>query len=323
MVSAFSIRPMIVVSRHARRTTTTRGTQLENGVLPSLFSGFRRLSPSPLPSSSAFASGLSFDDGGADDEDDEDDSTSGTAKWEEMYRDNEVRKELISLKGGTSTTSSTLSTTSTVDSEIRVVTFDLDNTLWKTSEVISAANDALAVYMESQDVRITKRVEVTMGELFRDDPAKYIPSLHDDNANTDTTDTKTPLVGKAPVLLSQLRKDAIHKSYLEHPPSTPTPTTTTTTTNDERARSFADDAFQTWTTARHAAIPSHLAPSLLPTLQTIRALRTSSSLPITIGAITDGNSDPRLVECLAPFFDFCVNAEVGGVGKPDRRIYGG
>ena len=43
--------------------------------------------------------------------------------------------------------------------------------------------------------------------------------------------------------------------------------------------------------------------------------------PVVLGAITDGNSDPRLVDGLAPYFDFVVNSESVGVAKPDQRVY--
>jgi hypothetical protein len=40
-----------------------------------------------------------------------------------------------------------------------------------------------------------------------------------------------------------------------------------------------------------------------------------------IGAITDGNSNPKLVPALSNVFDFYINAEMVGVGKPNKRIY--
>jgi len=47
----------------------------------------------------------------------------------------------------------------------------------------------------------------------------------------------------------------------------------------------------------------------------------SQQAQLLIGAITDGNSDPRNIPQLAPYFDFCVNAEQVGVSKPDKRVY--
>ena len=54
-------------------------------------------------------------------------------------------------------------------SEVRVVTFDLDNTLWNTSACINAANDALAAHLQAQEIVQPKRVEKVMGELFKAD----------------------------------------------------------------------------------------------------------------------------------------------------------
>ncbi|KAL7467350.1 hypothetical protein ACHAXS_007591 [Conticribra weissflogii] len=60
-------------------------------------------------------------------------------------------------------------------SPIRVITFDLDNTLWKTTPTISHANDVLADYLQTTlgfDRRT--RVEHEMGRLFRRCPDKYV-----------------------------------------------------------------------------------------------------------------------------------------------------
>jgi FMN phosphatase YigB (HAD superfamily) len=74
--------------------------------------------------------------------------------------------------------------------------------------------------------------------------------------------------------------------------------------------------------ARYQAIPSHYATDVVAVLEKIRAMRDSqSNQSVLVGAITDGNSDPRNVPELAQFFDFCVNAEQVRVSKPDKRVY--
>ena len=78
---------------------------------------------------------------------------------------------------------------------VRVITFDLDNTLWNTGATISAANDALAAFLSQNQIQQSKRTEVIMGELFAASPATYCPL--DGEA------------GKSPVLLTQLRTDAL------------------------------------------------------------------------------------------------------------------
>jgi FMN phosphatase YigB (HAD superfamily) len=77
--------------------------------------------------------------------------------------------------------------------------------------------------------------------------------------------------------------------------------------------------------ARYKAIPSHYSSNVIAVLEQIRAMRDLSSSQqqqqVLVGAITDGNSDPRNVPALSQFFDFCINAEQVGVSKPDKRIY--
>lgn len=178
-------------------------------------------------------------------------------------------------------------------SEVRVITFDLDNCLWKTGATISAANDALAVFLEENNIAQPVRVEKVMGQLFKESPETYSP----DGC-------------KAPVLLTLLRKHAIQQVLQEH-----------NDYSEEDAEKLANEAFDVWTKARHDEIPYHFASSVVSSLQKIRDMPTSSGQPILIGAVTDGNSDPRNVDVLSEFFDFCVNAESVGVSKPHRKMY--
>lgn len=74
--------------------------------------------------------------------------------------------------------------------------------------------------------------------------------------------------------------------------------------------------------ARYAAIPSHYSSNVLDVLKAVSELNNDNGgSPILVGAITDGNSDPRNVPALKPYFDFCINAEQVGVSKPDKRVY--
>jgi FMN phosphatase YigB (HAD superfamily) len=221
-------------------------------------------------------------------------------RWERLYnqggmrttmnRDNDDEDRLDS-----SATTSLLSTTTHHHHEIRVVTFDLDNTLWNTTATISLANDALAQYLEDElnhNVSQPVRVEKIMGQLFQKDKEKYGG-------------------GKAPVYLTKLRKDAIRHLLMEY-----------NEYDDESATKVANAAFQVWMDARHTAISSHYATEVVSSLQRVkRTLTTASNKPILIGAVTDGNSDPRNIPELSELFDFCVNAETIGVSKPDKRLY--
>lgn len=180
-------------------------------------------------------------------------------------------------------------------SEVRVVSFDLDNTLWNTSATIDAANNALAAFLDSRKVIQPTRVEKVMGELFRKNKRRYSPL--DEHA-------------KAPVYLTLLRKDGI-RSILEEDNGF----------SVDEAVALSEEAFEVWVHARHDAITSNMALSAVDCLEEIASMQRKDGHPIIIGAITDGNSDPKRVQSLAPFFDFCINAESVGVGKPDKRVY--
>lgn len=181
-------------------------------------------------------------------------------------------------------------------SEIRVVSLDLDNTLWNTSATIATANDALAAYLDANKIVQPKRVEKVMGDLFAADKERYSP-IEKQQA-------------KSPVLLTKLRKDAIAKVLVD-----------SNGFDDEDASAMAERAFQEWTNARHKAIPDNLAESVVECIERVAQIRTSAGHPVLIGAITDGNSDPRILEDLGGYFDFCINAERVGISKPDKRVY--
>lgn len=191
---------------------------------------------------------------------------------------------------------------------MRVVTFDLDNTIWKTSAVIGSANDALADHLDEIGIETTVRIEKIMGTLFKRNKEKYCPVLAQDTENG-TTDSNLDVI-KAPVLLTQLRKDAIMEVLLNQVEPL-----------QDKIETISDKAFNVWTNARHDAIPLNFASSVLECLDEIRKMKTGNGNDVVVGAITDGNSDPRKVQLLRRYFDFVVNAESVGISKPDRRIY--
>jgi len=204
-------------------------------------------------------------------------------KWETMYSAGDEADNYISQKNFS-------------PNQIRVVTFDLDNTLWKTGPTISAANDELAKFLDTMSIVQPQRVEVIMGQLWERSKAKYAPIGGED--------------AKAPVLLTQLRTDALEFVLLQH-----------NEYSAEEAKDLAEQSFTVWTNARHEAINLHLVDSVVETLQKIRRIESSTGQPVLIGAITDGNSDPRNIPQLAAYFDFCVNAESVGISKPAREVY--
>ena len=107
-------------------------------------------------------------------------------------------------------------------SPVRVVTFDLDNTLWNTGATIGAANDVLAEFLNANNIVQSKRTEKIMGDLFQASKADYCPLAAEEELDS----------VKAPVLLTRLRKDALTQIFIQDNGYT-----------EEDARKFADEAF--------------------------------------------------------------------------------
>jgi len=109
-------------------------------------------------------------------------------------------------------------------SPVRVVTFDLDNTLWNTGATIGSANDVLAEFLNENKIVQSQRTETIMGELFQANKSAYCPLAGSTQQELDAV--------KAPVLLTKLRKDALCQILMEdngYP--------------EEEAKDFAGQAF--------------------------------------------------------------------------------
>mmetsp|Transcript_17834 Transcript_17834/g.44494 ORF Transcript_17834/g.44494 Transcript_17834/m.44494 type:complete len:619 (+) Transcript_17834:117-1973(+) len=244
------------------------------------------------------------------------------SKWEDMYQQGaKARQEQIySMKAdrATAAAASRYSEETVLKAPVKVITFDLDNTLWKTGPTIGAANDALAEYLSTKrkedgsELQIPRRIEKVMGDLFAADRRRYCP-LVGATIPEDIEDEEQLLAEtcKSPVLLTQLRIDAMcHVLETENGFS------------EDNAMELATEAFGVWMQGRYDSILDNMAPKVVETLENIRStIQTDTGAPVLLGAVTDGNSDPRNLEMLEPYFDFCVNAESVGVSKPDKRVY--
>ena len=193
----------------------------------------------------------------------------------------------------TRTASRTTTTTST-SCPIRVISFDLDNTLWCTMSTIGAGLDAVDAFLRNEhSIELAVRTETVMKEMFLAQKSAYAPLLGDE--------------ATCPSQLTQLRIDAL--SFILH-------THHGKTTSE--ALDLATQAFHVMSRARHEAIPQHMASRVVETLEQIR---NRLGQDVKIGAITDGNADPRNVAALEPYFDFVIQAEAVGVGKPHPHIF--
>mmetsp|Transcript_9588 Transcript_9588/g.14519 ORF Transcript_9588/g.14519 Transcript_9588/m.14519 type:complete len:657 (+) Transcript_9588:88-2058(+) len=281
-----------------------------------------------------------------------------TSKWTSLY--NNCQPQSPPILPTTPPSSTTPPPTTTLLSEIKIITFDLDNTLWKTSETITHANTCLFELLHSK-FGIEIRSEVMMGKLFRELPDRYCGLLDDDDdgegdgddggnsgvgsdvdyansvENVGRTDTiinssSSPPAKeddgvhiqtkkkKKPVYLTLLRKDAIRSLILQQQQQQPSIPLSPIELETE-----VDTAFNVWMEARTQSISQNFAPFALETLSQLKSSLVQQQHPIKkkvyIGAITDGNSNPQSVPELSGLFDFVIKAEDVGVSKPDKRVY--
>lgn len=155
--SASSAAAFISPSRAAAFTTTshhkatTRVFQINNNMM-------------------GFANSEEPNDNNTNDDDDK------TTKWESLYNNYQPQSAESIVPSSSSPPSAPAAAAqqqpTTSKSEIKIITFDLDNTLWKTSETITHANTVLFEYIQDK-FGIGIRSEVEMGRLFREFPDRY------------------------------------------------------------------------------------------------------------------------------------------------------
>lgn len=232
-------------------------------------------------------------------------------RWEKMYYQN---KNMLSMNDDDNAVDDTSF------APVRVITFDLDNTLWKTSPTIADANTILNQYMQEKVQSLLpssnnntykiERVEHYMKLLFQENPSKYCPNYIPEQRNNN--------IKPAPVLLTLLRKDAIEYAFRHAKNVSSDSSNNNDTEIYDENEIFIQEAFDIWMNARKESIQNNLADSVMETLEHIRQV---SDDRIIIGAITDGNSNPLQIEFLKMYFDFCVNAEMIGISKPNKQLY--
>lgn len=105
------------------------------------------------------------------------------------------------------------------------------------------------------------------------------------------------------MLLTQLRKDAIYEFFKENQ------------YGNEKARMGSEEYFEIWKKARHESVEKWIVGGGVEVLESLNVDE------VIVGAISDGNADPRNVQCLNKYFDFCINSESIGVSKPNPLVY--
>ncbi|KAL3810864.1 hypothetical protein ACHAXA_005864 [Cyclostephanos tholiformis] len=283
-------------------------------------------------------------------------------KWERMYHasthlDEKIEATIESVPGNFYEDQTSTAALGSIRSEIRVVSFDLDDTIWKTATTISDANDALANYLY-EAFGIEERSEKLMGQLFKQHPDRYagIDFLRMDSAQEVACEVLTDNENFAEIVQNVGRSDI----------NIPTDATTDggggvhiqtsfglgggvkkkpvflTLLRKDAIRSMlianndkagltsppidleyqVDLAFEVWMEARCQSISNNFAPCAVSTLRNLRSqLAHDSSKNVYFCAITDGNSNPNRLSELSSIFDFVIKAEDVGASKPDKRIF--
>ncbi|GMI13406.1 hypothetical protein TrLO_g15297 [Triparma laevis f. longispina] len=199
----------------------------------------------------------------------------------------------------------TTTPTFTTSIPIKLLTFDLDDTIWSTSPTIKAANKVTQSHVDKQLGDASKPIWEVMKGLFKANPTDYYKVRDDD---------ETSGLSREPVYLTKLRSDAVAKL---HASSLPNAYTMSSSPPPPESIEFAAQAFKIWTDARHDSIESHLASNVVETLTNLK----QKYPDLLIGGITNGNGSPKSTKSLSHLFDFNVSAEDVGYGKPYPEIY--
>lgn len=182
----------------------------------------------------------------------------------------------------------TPTTTVTGRRTLGFLSFDLDDTLFPTSQVVNDANHRMIQHMREGGF---SGATIT---AFLDATRSIRQSLD------------------RPITYTNLRKQAIEMELKRlagfdlAAPAADLP-------------ELVEMCYQVWETERHAAAERHLLNDAISTLECIRQQYPSAC----IAAITNGKGNPLLMpNTLAPYFDFCVSGEDDNV-FPNRKPHAG
>lgn len=183
------------------------------------------------------------------------------------------------------TVQSLLPSQSSSSRRLGLLSFDLDDTLFRTGPVVKEANVAMLKRMAEFDCPTDESDFLRTTRMIRQ-------GLED------------------PITYTELRKRAI-RAEMERD------------ANGKRAPpsdTIVDECFAVWLEERNAAAARHLLPDTVESLHKIRNMFPDAC----IGAITNGRGDPIQIDPLRPYFDFCVSGEDHDVfpqRKPQPGIY--
>jgi FMN phosphatase YigB (HAD superfamily) len=180
--------------------------------------------------------------------------------------------------------------------QLGLLTFDLDDTLFSINETVMDANARQLQYM--REVLVSENCHLPFSISVQD----FQRTMYD--VRRDVAE---------PVSYTDLRKLTIRRIFME--------TGLSTNAGFDEVDRFVDKAFDVWLQERHLAAERYLFADALDTLAKLKNMYPDTC----IAAITNGRGDPtRMVNSLAPFFDFCISGEDDNVfpeRKPSPKIF--
>ncbi len=163
--------------------------------------------------------------------------------------------------------------------DIRLVTFDLDDTLWHTAPVIARAEQALQQWLAQRSPQLGLMTLPRLQQLKRQVLERMPQIAHS---------------------VSAIRFQVLRQAYLDAGDA------------PEQAALLAEEAFQFFLGERQKV---EVSPQARPMLHSLR------QQGYLLGALSNGNADIRRVG-LGDCFDFALNADALGVGKPHVAAFG-
>ncbi|KAJ1455681.1 HAD-like domain-containing protein [Pelagophyceae sp. CCMP2097] len=182
-------------------------------------------------------------------------------------------------------------------SVLRLLSLDLDDTLWPTRAVVDDANSALAVALASADCAPEACTAAAVQARI-----KQVRVAANAGGGADT------------LTYSALRTRAIKTILAERTPSAKA------SASLDRHPQRASRLFELWLDARQASAEARLFDDATAALVASRAAHPS----LVLAAVTNGRGDPRAIPSLAHLFDVVVSGEDADVWphrKPARQIF--
>lgn len=177
---------------------------------------------------------------------------------------------------------------------LRLITFDLDDTLWPQDTVIARANEVMT----------SELMKAGASSFGAEEVAREMRAIRHNRTQLARDRGEPPFK----ISYSDLRNEGIAAVLQQAGLS------------QAAAKCAADSIFERWLTARHKAAGDLLFDGAVASLLQLR-----QDYPrLVVGAVTNSRADPFAVRSLRPLFDFCVSGEDADVfphRKPSPVIF--